>query len=145
MGKPNDSLYNLLITNRHEKFWNWHSSRKNMKFSEEFKSLFNSMVAYDPSHRPSLCEILFHPWVRRGRITQPDAIIAEFNKRTVIMKEKKLQEEMAELSLEKEASNSNMAESGKKSGQIVNELGGKENSSSMFQKKSSPRMASNLE
>ena len=65
-----------------------------MRFSEEFKSLFNSLVAYDPSHRPSLCEILFHPWVRKGRIATPDQIFDEFPKRKTKVAEEKLQEEI---------------------------------------------------
>jgi len=70
--KVNDALYHLIITNRHSKFWNWHSTRKSMVFSENFKSLFNSMVAYDPSHRPTLCEICTHPWFSEVCATQDE-------------------------------------------------------------------------
>lgn len=72
--KINDALYHLIITNKHSKFWNWHSARKNMTFSENFKSLFNSMVAFEASHRPTISEICTHPWFSELSATHEEVV-----------------------------------------------------------------------
>ena len=58
---PNTGLYKLIALNYVEKFWQTHEKRS--KFSKELKDLLNSMLAFDPTHRLTIPEILAHPWM----------------------------------------------------------------------------------
>mmetsp|Transcript_18617 Transcript_18617/g.17713 ORF Transcript_18617/g.17713 Transcript_18617/m.17713 type:complete len:297 (+) Transcript_18617:36-926(+) len=72
--EPTDPFYRLLCANRQDLFWKAHSKNKPEGFfSEEFKTLINGMLSFDPSHRPSLQDIKAHPWVTTG----PVATLAE--------------------------------------------------------------------
>ena len=46
-------------------FWEAHLKFKDNKnfYSEEFKSMINSLLAFDPTQRMSLAELKMHPWV----------------------------------------------------------------------------------
>jgi serine/threonine protein kinase len=82
-----DDRYQYFIKNKKEKFW------KNYvltSVSEEFKSLINSMLSYDPSERPSLDDILSHPWMKM-EYPSYDEYFADFEKRKLeVLKAKKL-------------------------------------------------------
>ena len=58
---PNTGLYKFIALNYVEKFWATHE--KKVKFSPELKDLLNSMLAFDPTHRLTIPEILAHPWM----------------------------------------------------------------------------------
>lgn len=58
---PTTGLYQFVALNYPDKFWKVHD--KKSKYSFEFKNLMNSMLAFDPTHRLSIAEILSHPWV----------------------------------------------------------------------------------
>jgi len=58
---PSTGLYQFIALNYPDKFWKMHD--KKQKFSMEFKNLINSMLAFDPTHRLSIAEILSHPWM----------------------------------------------------------------------------------
>lgn len=58
---PNTGLYQFIALNYPDKFWKMHD--KKQKQSMEFKNLINSMLAFDPTHRLSIAEILSHPWM----------------------------------------------------------------------------------
>lgn len=52
---PKDPYYRLLATKKYDTFWNAHSKGKPKDyFSNEFKSLINALLAYDPKERPTL-------------------------------------------------------------------------------------------
>lgn len=62
----NDAHYKLIVANRLDLFWKFHSRSKQGGldfFSAEFMDLINSMLQNDPIHRPSLAEVKFHPWL----------------------------------------------------------------------------------
>jgi len=62
-----DPFYKMLAANRADLFWKTHCKNKQGKdgyFSEEFKDLIQSMLQFEPSHRPSFSEILEHPWMK---------------------------------------------------------------------------------
>ena len=64
---PFDQYYRLLGSRDHtEKFWRAHSKvmRDSGSFSDDFKFLINSMLAYDPSDRPSIAEIKESGWYK---------------------------------------------------------------------------------
>ena len=107
--KPKDPYYNLICTNRHDKFWQSHSRKKpngDAFFSEDFKSLINAMLAFDPTQRPSVAEIISHPWFN-GPTATPEEILQEFKARRqrvdealekdrIIQQKKKEQQKMAQ-------------------------------------------------
>ena len=62
----NDAHYKLIVANRLDLLWKFHSRSKVGGldfFSAEFMGLINSMLQNDPIHRPSLAEVKFHPWL----------------------------------------------------------------------------------
>lgn len=64
---PKDPYYKCLAANRADIFWNTHLFKKprGREFiSEDLKDLIQSMLQLDPSHRPSISEILAHPWMK---------------------------------------------------------------------------------
>jgi hypothetical protein len=52
------------------------------------------MLQLDPSHRPSIEDIMAHPWMK-GPIPSKEQIIAEFQQRDVIVKEAVEQDKLA--------------------------------------------------
>lgn len=79
----NDAHYKLVIANRLDLFWKFHSRSKPGGldfFSPEFMDLINGMLQYEPIHRPSLAEIKCHPWLQ-GPIATEQEIKEEFLKR----------------------------------------------------------------
>jgi len=71
----------LLFLNLADEFWINYSLRTNVVPSDEFKSLVTAMLAYDPVRRPSLIEIINHPWVKSYPVPTQDEIIKEFTER----------------------------------------------------------------
>lgn len=62
-----DPFYKLIIANWHDLFWKCHSWSKpnGLEFyGWDLMNLISSMLMPDPSHRPSLAEILGHPWMQ---------------------------------------------------------------------------------
>ena len=79
---PRDDFYKFLCTNQHEGFWKSHLKHKpsSQFFSESFKNLMNSMLAFDPTQRLSLSEIKAHPWFN-GPVTNNEQIFKMFIER----------------------------------------------------------------
>ena len=79
---PRDDFYKFLCTNKHEGFWKAHLKHKpnSQFFSENFKNLMNSMLAFDPTQRLSLSEIKAHPWFN-GTVTSNEEIFKMFYQR----------------------------------------------------------------
>jgi len=100
MASPRDPHYGQFCINRHFKFWDSHSQRTKIDFSEEFKDLVNAMLSYDPTHRPSIPEIYSHPWVR-GEMPSHEQICHEFEKRKKYV-DRAMAKEMAAKQREKE-------------------------------------------
>jgi serine/threonine protein kinase len=71
--QPDDPFYRCLAANRADIFWKTHCKNKPEGagfFSEEFKDLVQSMLQLDPSHRPSITEVLAHPWMQGDTMTK---------------------------------------------------------------------------
>ena len=60
---PDDKLYVLLANNRADLFWRHQMKACNQNFSQELMDLLTCMLQLDPLHRPSIAEVLGHPWV----------------------------------------------------------------------------------
>jgi serine/threonine protein kinase len=62
-------------------FWNQHSNNKKPGFfSEEFKDLITNMLQFNAAARPSLADLVGHPWMQ-GPCASSEAVRAEFVKR----------------------------------------------------------------
>jgi serine/threonine protein kinase len=58
-----DRYYRHIIKNDYEAYW---ASWGQLNVSEEFKSLVQTLIASDPVSRPSIYEIMQHPWIQQG-------------------------------------------------------------------------------
>ena len=81
-----DPFYKLLCANKQDLFWGPHEKRRSdagdKKFSPEFKSFMNTMLALDPAVRLTLPEIKAHPWYK-GDIVSIKDLKGEFEERKV--------------------------------------------------------------
>ena len=110
--RPKDQLYNMLCTNRHEKFWQYHSKKKPSRdqfFSTEFKDLMNGIFSLDYKKRPTIEEILAHPWCN-GAIATPEEILKDFQDKRLTVdqfleKEKNLRKRIKEEHLKNKENN----------------------------------------
>lgn len=77
-----DPHYRLIAGGRHELFWQAHEqvNTEENPFTPEFKDLFNQMMALNPNQRPSIDNILAHPFVR-GDTASKAEVQAEFKRR----------------------------------------------------------------
>jgi len=88
---PKDPYYKCLAANRPDIFWKTHGKTKEGGagfFSDEFKDIFEKMVALDPNSRLTIDDILNHPWLE-GDIATAEEIKHEFKQRN-----KQVQEEV---------------------------------------------------
>jgi len=84
--KQDKKYLNLFLADRAPIFWGKLQRENRIECTEEFKSLITSMLAYDFRRRPSLAEIVNHPWITRYPIPTPQEIYDEFTKRKLCMK-----------------------------------------------------------
>lgn len=85
---PRDNLYKLICTNKHESFWKYHEKNKKTILSQPLKNLINSMLAFDPTQRLSISEVIAHEWMK-GAINTEHEIINEFNERRKKIEDRK--------------------------------------------------------
>ena len=61
--KKDDPYYSLIIEDKEKEYWNKILPLiNNIELSENFKNLYTKMIAYEPKNRPTIEEILAHPW-----------------------------------------------------------------------------------
>ena len=79
-----DNYYRNFVRSDYEGFWSLMGPKID-PVSDEFKSILNSILAYDPSQRPNIEDIKNHAWMKKS---MPDyqEILEEFEKRKVIVK-----------------------------------------------------------
>ncbi|CAD8194558.1 unnamed protein product [Paramecium octaurelia] len=75
-----DQLYNLICTNRFDQFWAYKEKSGIPRFSNELKTLINSMLAFDPLQRPTISEIISTTWYQ-GTTISNDLVIKLLNAR----------------------------------------------------------------
>lgn len=79
--RPDDPFYRCLAAKRADVFWKTHLKEKAPDYySEEFKDLVQAMLHLDASERPSIDEIMAHPW-SQGPVPSKEEVYAEFKKR----------------------------------------------------------------
>lgn len=65
--EPSDPFYRCIAASRADIFWRTHcKSKENGEnfFTQEFKDFVQAMLQLDPAHRPSIPEVLAHPWMK---------------------------------------------------------------------------------
>ena len=75
-----DKIYQMIIDNDFENFWEYTSKKFNRKFSDGFKNLINLLLLFDPVQRPSLAEIKSNTWLNSD-CSDEKALLEEFQKR----------------------------------------------------------------
>ena len=73
----NDSLYHYISMSDYINYWR----RINIKVSQSFMELFNNLVAFDPSQRPSISEIKNSKWMKEINWELLPLLKQEFMKR----------------------------------------------------------------
>lgn len=86
--QSSDAYYNLLIGKKFDYFWYVHTKSKGNPafFPATFKDLINKMLAYEHSERPSLEDIIAHPWFN-GTVPSDADVEAEMKKRHFAVRE----------------------------------------------------------
>ena len=82
--EPSDPFYRLLCANRADLFWKAHSKNKpgNLEFfPETLRNLITAMLQFDPAARPTMADIISHPWVTKDDVATLEEIQADFAKR----------------------------------------------------------------
>jgi len=80
-----DPFYRAIAQGKSAAFWRAHTKNKPNGasfFSENFKNLIISMLQHDPMHRPSISELMYHPWMQET-IPSTEEIRKEFEQRAV--------------------------------------------------------------
>jgi BR serine/threonine kinase len=62
----NDPHFFCIAKGDMKRFWLAHEQNMSEGFSEEFKDLISSMLAYQPFQRLSAADIVFHPFFTNG-------------------------------------------------------------------------------
>ena len=58
----NDPYYSLIINGNYIQYFDIFKNIINVELSENFKDLYTKMITYEPKNRPTIEEILAHPW-----------------------------------------------------------------------------------
>lgn len=66
--------YRMIEQGLYEDFWDFHSQTHGIILSNDLKSLIISMLQSDPSKRPTLATIKYHPWYIQPAITHPEVL-----------------------------------------------------------------------
>ena len=87
--KKDDAYYKLIIGKRPDLFWQAQAQADDNEediYSDEFKSLFEGMCAFNPSERFTIEQALAHPWFS-GATLSPSEATAEFKRRKGLLNE----------------------------------------------------------
>lgn len=124
--QPQDPFYRCLAANRADIFWRTHCKNKpNGFFSQSFRELVESMLQLDPSHRPTIGEVLQHPWMQEP-LPSHEEVINYFKVRDIEVR-KAIEAEREQKELEKQKRISQKFLKVNRSSQIVaNETGEKQ-------------------
>lgn len=88
-----DSHYSFIARNDYAGYWN----KRGIRLSNSFIDLFNNLVAYDYTQRPSIDEIRQHPWVKETNFELRGKLLEEFQARNLIVKETRRKKELLKM------------------------------------------------
>ena len=105
---PNDPLYHYISIGDYITYWR----KRNIKVSPSFMELFNNLIAFDPSQRPSISEIKNSKWMKEINWELLPALRQEFMKREEIFNTRKqnaknIMKELINKNLNKNNNNNN--------------------------------------
>jgi serine/threonine protein kinase len=76
-----DLWYRCIIKNNAKNFWRRHELEHSKGFySDDFKSFFIAMAQTDPTLRPTILELLAHPWMNGSTPTQEEVKVELTNR-----------------------------------------------------------------
>ena len=81
--QPVHPFYRCVAAGRFDIFWRTHCKAKPEGldyFSDNFKDLIQRMIALESEKRPTVEEIMNHPWTK-GFVPSPEAVQSEFLRR----------------------------------------------------------------
>ena len=81
---PNDPLYQFIFKNDYIGFW----IKRKLNLSQSFMELFESLVAFDYSQRPTISEIKCSKWMKEINFNLKDQLKEEIKKRFFVIKNK---------------------------------------------------------
>jgi len=63
--RPDDSYYKCITSNRSDLYWKLVSKGRDKlpPYSDDFKDLITSCLQLEANHRPTMSELMNHPWV----------------------------------------------------------------------------------
>jgi len=85
---PDDPYYKLICIQKEDVFWKAHARNKpngEAFFSEEFKDLITAMLQYEASDRPTIEQIMGHPWYTNSPCATIEEIGVEFDRRKTLV------------------------------------------------------------
>lgn len=77
----NDKFYKLIHKNKLDLFWKAHCNGDDELVSGEFKDLISSLFCPNPDKRPTLEQIIKHPWITDGETPSPEEFKQEMESR----------------------------------------------------------------
>jgi serine/threonine protein kinase len=89
LANSDDFLYELIIQNNYEAYWDKIIKSMGIPLSSNFKSLFINLCAKDYSQRPSIEEIKEHSWIKYTTTPGATEYIDEFTKRAKLVEKRK--------------------------------------------------------
>ena len=88
LATPNDMFYQFIIKSDYVGFW----KKRMINVSPDFMELFDNMIAFDYTQRPSISEIRQSPWMKNINYDLLPLLKKELNAREEIMKKMKNEE-----------------------------------------------------
>lgn len=76
LAHPMDPYYQFIVNNRADLFWKKHEQNlidKGINLTKEFKSLITQILQLNPAMRPTLADVMAHPWVMGKTATKDEA------------------------------------------------------------------------
>ena len=90
---PKDTFYTALAQNRADLFWKAHQRiNQHVTPTEEFKQLVQAMLQLNPMDRPTIPEIMGHPWMK-GEVPTHQAFYEECKQREDNLKQRRAEEQ----------------------------------------------------
>ena len=98
---PNDSLYQYFIKSDYVEYW----KKRMVNVSPSFMELFDNMVAFDFSQRPSISEIRESPWMKEINWDLMPYLKQELILREKIINKRKIQDLLQKIKIKNETNN----------------------------------------